>query len=507
MTSEYESKEIKLTVDAAGDSAAGDLSEKSFWYKSRKWIRSIGAEELGIERIPEEMRTNQNPRDLFTVFFSANCNTATLALGFLGPTLFGLGWWDSFCCLLFFNLFGAIFPALLARFGPKLGLRTMIIPRYCFGWWPAKILAILNCINQIGWAMVNAISGASVLYDVGDGDLPLAVAVLIVGVLAIVMGLLGYKVLHIYDRYSWIVMLICFIIVAGFGARNYVNVPMGSGSLEASNVLSFSTAIIGFEIAWLPVAADYGVYMRETTKDRKSFWWAYGGFLTSQLFIELLGAAVGTLSLSTNTYFTDAYDARGIGGLIGASFGVYGKGARGFGKLIEVLLGLSCVAVITTNIYSLGLSVQMVSQKLLVVPRLVWSLIGSVIFLAAAMAGRDHLEEAMENFLLICAYWIVPFSTIVLVEHFIWRRGYKYDLTAWNDRTKLPYGVAASVAWVVGTVLSLLTMSQAWWVGPIAGGIGSSPYGTDISWILGFAATAVVYVPLRMWEQKQWHLF
>jgi len=83
MTSEYESKEIKLTVDAAGiatDAAAGEVNEKSFWFKSREWIRSIGAEELGIERIPEEMRTNQNPSDLFTVFFSVSLFTPLWAV-------------------------------------------------------------------------------------------------------------------------------------------------------------------------------------------------------------------------------------------------------------------------------------------------------------------------------------------------------------------------------------------------------------------------------------------
>jgi len=93
MATDLESKEIKLNVDAADlDTQAGDLSHHSFWFKTRAWIRSNGAEELGIEHNPEDVRTNQKPRDLFTIFFSANCNTATLALGFLGPTLFGLGW-------------------------------------------------------------------------------------------------------------------------------------------------------------------------------------------------------------------------------------------------------------------------------------------------------------------------------------------------------------------------------------------------------------------------------
>jgi hypothetical protein len=99
----------------------------------RSWIQKVGAEEGGIERIPEELRTNQHPFSLFTLWSSANVGTATLAFGTLGPGLFFLGWWDSFCCLLFFNIIGALPPALMATLGPKLGLRTMTIQRYAFG--------------------------------------------------------------------------------------------------------------------------------------------------------------------------------------------------------------------------------------------------------------------------------------------------------------------------------------------------------------------------------------
>jgi purine-cytosine permease-like protein len=292
--------------------------------------------------------------------------------------------------------------------------------------------------------------------------------------------------------------------LAGFGGEHFINVPMGSGSLEAANVLSMGTAIIGFEVAWLPVAADYGVYMRETTSTKATFNWMFAGLVLSQIFIELLGAAIGTLSLSSNPLFTDAYARAGIGGLIGSVFQGHGSGVHGFGKFIEALLGFSTVGVIITNIYSLGLSVQMVSNKLLIIPRLIWSLIGGVIFLVCSMAGREHLETVMENFLLICAYWIVPFGTILLLEHYVWRRDFSYDLTAYESSAKLPYGIAASVAFVIGTVLALLCMSQTWWVGPIAHAIGGSPFGTDVSWLLAFPVTLLIYLPLRQWERKKW---
>ena len=116
-------------------------------------------------------------------------------------------------------------------------------------------MAFINLLNQIGWAMVNTIAGANILYDVGDGHLPESVAVLVIGLVALIVGLFGYKIVHKYERYSWMIMLVCFCIVAGFGAKYFVNVPMGSGAAEISSVLSFGTAIIGFQISWAPIAA------------------------------------------------------------------------------------------------------------------------------------------------------------------------------------------------------------------------------------------------------------
>jgi hypothetical protein len=88
------------------DHSSGDLtvlSKPSSFQKLRVWIRSAGAEEGGIERVPPEARTNQALRDLFTIFMSVNVGVPTLAFGTLGPSLFYLGWWDSFLCLLFFK--------------------------------------------------------------------------------------------------------------------------------------------------------------------------------------------------------------------------------------------------------------------------------------------------------------------------------------------------------------------------------------------------------------------
>ena len=125
---------IAVTDSREGSGELGNPPKSSrLMGTTRAWINKIGAEERGIERVPEDQRTNQHPFSLFTLWSSANIGTATLAFGTLGPGVFFLGWWDSFLCLLFFNIIGALPPALMATLGPKLGLRTMTVQRFSFG--------------------------------------------------------------------------------------------------------------------------------------------------------------------------------------------------------------------------------------------------------------------------------------------------------------------------------------------------------------------------------------
>ena len=488
------------------DSERGSLEDPGLltrWgIKIRAFAKRFGVEENGIERIPAEARVDQSPFDQFSFFSSANVGMSTIVLGALGPSLFALGWWDSFLAILFFNLIGALAPALIIGLGPKLGLRTMTIPRYSFGWWPTKVLAFVNLIAQLGWALVNNLAGSQLLYDVSDEKLPLSIAVLIVSIASFIIGLFGYRVIHIFDKYSYIVMYVCFIIVAGFGGKHFYNAPMPSGTAEAANILTFGTAIIGYEFAWLPMSADYCTYMKEDVPAWKPVTWAYVGFATSQIFIEWLAAALALTVIDPD--FQAAYDTASIGGLIGQVFQGYGAGVAGFGKFIMVILAFSTIPPIVVNIYSLGLSAQVVSLWALKIPRLVWSILGTIVFTVAAMVGRDELLTIMNNFLLMLAYWLTPFIFILAVEHWWFRRHTGYDLDAWNKKNLLPIGIAASVTFLAGFALGMVSCSQAFLVGPLATAIAyNNGYGVDISWLIQMVFSTVLYVPLRYWELKK----
>lgn len=93
---------------------------------------------------------------------------STFGIGILGPLLFGLGLGDSMLVVLFANVLTACLPAFMAVFGPKLGLRQMTSTRFSWGWYGAKLVALLNCIACVGWSTINTIAGAQVLTVVAD---------------------------------------------------------------------------------------------------------------------------------------------------------------------------------------------------------------------------------------------------------------------------------------------------------------------------------------------------
>ena len=87
----------------------------------------------------------------------SNLAANNVTLGMLGPAVFELGFLDSCLCAVFGMLVGCLPVAYLAIIGPKSGNRTMIFSRYIMGWWPSKIVVVLNIIVLLGYAMIDCV--------------------------------------------------------------------------------------------------------------------------------------------------------------------------------------------------------------------------------------------------------------------------------------------------------------------------------------------------------------
>ena len=143
---------------------------------------------------------------------------------------------------------------------------------------------------------------------------------------------------------------------------------------------------------------------------------------------------------------------------------------------------------------------QVLGKSFQRINRAVWALIGAVIYVLIAVPAAANFNETLSNFLLLIAYWLGPWSIILILEHFVFRRG-RYNVDDWNTRSKLPIGWAAIVSSIIGLGGVLLGAAQLYYTGPIAKLVG--PYGMDIGFELGVIIAGVSYLILRRVELGQ----
>lgn len=87
-------------------------------------------------------------------------------------------------------------------------------------------------------------------------QIPEAAAIVIIALLTMVFALFGYRYVHLYERYTWIPVVIIFFVSLGLSAKYMFSGPFaGSGPVEAGSVLSFGASIVGFGLGWSSLAA------------------------------------------------------------------------------------------------------------------------------------------------------------------------------------------------------------------------------------------------------------
>ena len=130
----------------------------------------------------------------------------------------------------------------------------------------------------------------------------------------------------------------------------------------------------------------------------------------------------------------------------------------GFGRFLGVVIALGIIANAVFPTYVSGINFHILGRTAAKVPRFVWTTIGVIIYLVCALAGRDHLSEIFTQFLAIMGYWLAIWIAITIEEQFIFRRRKGYDWAAWNQRAKLPLGIAALLAFLIGWAGAIICM-------------------------------------------------
>ncbi|KAG8219215.1 hypothetical protein J3R82DRAFT_36 [Butyriboletus roseoflavus] len=93
-----------------------------------------------------------------------------------------------------------------------------ILTQYIFFSMPAASL-VDTLPFRLGFATVTVILGGQTLASIDANSLPLVVGIVIIGVCALIPCFIGYDVVHVYERYAWMVTFFIMCCLYGLGSK------------------------------------------------------------------------------------------------------------------------------------------------------------------------------------------------------------------------------------------------------------------------------------------------
>jgi NCS1 family nucleobase:cation symporter-1 len=430
-----------------------------------------------IDMIPAGARHGK-PWQQAAFWAGANINVFNVVLGGVVVSI-GLTFWWAIIAIAAGTLAGALFIALHATQGPRLGVPQTIQSRGQFGFYGAAFLFPCVLLLNVGFIAAQLVIQSQSAQGV-IGSLTIPEWILILAVPAVVIGIFGYRWIHRVMQATVVIVGLSMIIMLIQGLR-YGSLPAKETTLHAPTAglfLAGAALLVIDMLSWAPFVSDYTRYLPVNTSGRRLFWAIYAGNIVSTIVACTIGAYLASLLPSL--------------GPVAAIGKISGKWAL-------VILTLSLINSDTLNAYTGAFQVlalgnmwrrfKSVSVMLRVVPFICVMAVGVLI----ALLGYKHFVNNLGNFLDVLLVIFIPWSAVNLTDYFLVRRG-NYDVTAFF----IPDGVYGKVAWrglvayAVGLAAEWPFVSQPDYVGPFVSHLG----GADISWLVGFFVSAVVYLIL-----------
>ena len=430
-----------------------------------------------IDMIPAGARHGK-PWQQAAFWAGANINVFNVVLGGVVVSI-GLTFWWAFIAIVAGTLAGALFIALHATQGPRLGVPQTIQSRGQFGFYGAAFLFPCVLLLNVGFIAAQLVIQAQSAQGV-IGSINIPEWILILAVPAAVIGIFGYRWIHRVMQVTIVVVGLSMIIMLIQGLR-YGSLPAKETTMAAPTVglfLAGAALLVIDMLSWAPFVSDYTRYLPVNTSGRRLFWAIYAGNIIATIVACTIGA-----------YLAALLPALGPVAAIG----------KISGKWALVILTLSLINSDTLNAYTGAFQVlalgnmwrrfKSVSVMLRVVPFICVMVVGVLI----ALLGYKHFVSNLSNFLDVLLVIFIPWSAVNLTDYFLVRRG-NYDVTAFF----IPDGVYGKLAWrgllayAVGLAAEWPFVSQPDYVGPLVSHLG----GADISWLVGFFVSAVVYLIL-----------
>ncbi|MNM32862.1 Permease for cytosine/purine, uracil, thiamine, allantoin [compost metagenome] len=419
-------------------------------------------------------------RDLFTLWFGGNIAPLPIVTGALGVQLFHLNLIWGIVAILVGHLVGGVLMALHSAQGPQMGIPQMIQSRAQFGSLGALLVVVIAGVMYIGFFASNIVLAGKSLHGVVD-TVPVPVGIVIGALGSGIIGIIGYRFIHVLNRIgTWVLGI---GIVVGFG---YIFSHVQSddfltrGGFNLAGWLATVSLAALWQIAFAPYVSDYSRYLPADVKVSSTFWTTYlGSALGSSL--SFIFGAVAVLAIPAGMDTMDAV-----------------KLATGtLGPIMLVLFLLSVISHNALNLYGAVLSIITLVQTFAhrwiptAKSRAVLSLVVlTACCVVAVFASADFIGHFVDMVLVLLVV-LVPWTAINLIDFYAIHKG-DYDIQSIFQVDGGIYGrynPQALIAYAVGIVVQIPFMNTPLYVGPISEHIN----GADLSWLVGLAVTSPLY--------------
>lgn len=419
-------------------------------------------------------------RDLFTLWFGGNIAPLPIVTGALGVQLFHLNLVWGIIAILVGHLVGGVLMALHSAQGPQMGIPQMIQSRAQFGSLGALLVVVIAGVMYIGFFASNIVLAGKSLHGVVEA-VPVPVGIVIGALGSGIIGIIGYRFIHVLNRIgTWVLGI---GIVVGFG---YIFSHVQSddfltrGGFNLAGWLATVSLAALWQIAFAPYVSDYSRYLPADVKVSSTFWTTYlGSALGSSL--SFIFGAVAVLAIPAGMDTMDAV-----------------KLATGtLGPIMLVLFLLSVISHNALNLYGAVLSIITLIQTFAhrwiptAKSRAVLSLIVlTACSVVAVFASKDFIGHFVDMVLVLLVV-LVPWTAINLIDFYVIHKG-DYDIQSIFKVDGGIYGrynPQALIAYAVGIVVQIPFMNTPLYVGPISEHIN----GADLSWVVGLLVTSPLY--------------
>jgi purine-cytosine permease-like protein len=454
----------------------------------------IKREERGVETVPDIERTAE-PRSLITVFLGANLSLSVMVFGWLA-VLYGLGWWQSVSAILVGTLLGAIFVARSALLGWKAATNNSVASGAYFGVkgrLVASLVGLLLCLQYVALTVWTGgemfASGIARITNTKFTNLELSLGYALIGLAIVLIAIYGYQV--IVNINSWVIpsMLILMVlsIFALYGKfdPNYAgdSANYALGNFWPTWILAVLTCGAAGPISYVTQTGDWARYISASKSEKEIVKNTFIAMVLGLTLPTLFGAFIAVAAFDENS-FSAGWVAAAPKWLMFPLLLIAVGGSLGQGAI---------------NLYSMGLDLDAILPKL---KRSQTTSLVALISIALVFIGKFvyDAENAVTNSVLFLTVIATAWVAITLYMYSKTKGFFDRDsLQIFNTGQtggvywyKSGWNFRMILAWLIGSVTGILSISSVDYVGPISNAINGIDVSIPTAALVGVISAALL---------------